>query len=153
MMPAASSRRTRSSDARGDSPTVCASFWMVERPSRCRAARILTSMRSSAGGRLAAMDALNQLGLIWSRWLSSPRKRGPIVPRIPASGILGSRLRGNDVGENGLVQRFVLDRHGVVEREPAAVGIDGLAGDVAGVRRREEDRDRRDLVGLADASE
>ena len=48
--------RTRSSDARGDSPTVCASFWMVERPSRCRAARILTSMRSSAGGRLAAMD-------------------------------------------------------------------------------------------------
>ena len=57
--PEASSRRTRSSDARGDNPTVCASFWMVERPSRCKAARILTSIRSNAGGRLAAMNSLS----------------------------------------------------------------------------------------------
>src|SRR5229473_5971003 len=56
MTPEASRRRTRSSDARGESPTVCASFWMVERPSRWSAARILTSMRSNAGGRLAAID-------------------------------------------------------------------------------------------------
>src|SRR5258707_2193930 len=56
MTPEASRRRTRSSDARGESPTVCASFWMVERPSRWSAARILTSMRSRAGGRLAAID-------------------------------------------------------------------------------------------------
>ena len=45
-------------DARGDSPTVCASFWMVERPSRCSAARILTSIRSNADGRLPAMNVL-----------------------------------------------------------------------------------------------
>src|SRR5882757_7596163 len=56
MTPESSSRRTRSSVARGDRATVSASFWMVERPSRCSAARILTSMRSSAGGRLAAMN-------------------------------------------------------------------------------------------------
>src|SRR2546430_16628192 len=56
MTPESSSRRTRSSVARGDRATVSASFWMVERPSRCSAARILTSMRSSAGGRLAGMN-------------------------------------------------------------------------------------------------
>src|SRR6478735_5468307 len=104
MTPAASSRRTRSSDARGDSPTVCASFWIVERPSRCSAARILTSSRSNADGRLAAMNVLI------------------------------------------LVERLVLDRHRIVQREPAAVGIDGLAGDIARVRRSEEEGDRRDLV-------
>src|SRR5262245_6792265 len=51
MIPAASSRRTRSSAGRDDSPMVWASFWMVERPSRCSVARILMSMRSSAGER------------------------------------------------------------------------------------------------------
>src|SRR6476660_4630549 len=59
MTPAASSRRTRSSDARGDNPTVCASFWMVERPSRCKAARILTSIRSNAARRPPALDRID----------------------------------------------------------------------------------------------
>jgi len=39
------------------SPTRPASFCTVERPSRCNAARILTSIRSSAGGRRTAMGA------------------------------------------------------------------------------------------------
>src|ERR1700751_4116220 len=107
MMPAPSTPRPRSSEARGDKPTACASFWMVERPSRWSAARILTSMRSSAGGRLAAL----------------------------------------------LVQRCVLHRHRVIQNEPAAVGINGLPGNVARVVRRQEDRDGGDLVGLADAPE
>src|SRR5205823_9657855 len=60
------SRRTRSSEARGDNPTVCASFWMVERPSRCSAARIFTSMRSRAGGRLAGIDVYVPRCAVWS---------------------------------------------------------------------------------------
>src|SRR5262245_11026852 len=119
MTPEASRRRTRSSDARGDSPTVCANFWMVERPSRWSAARILTSMRSNAGGRLAAIDVCFPLD----------------VDALPS------------------VERFVLDRHGLVEREPAAVGVDRLPGDIACLRRSEEDGNRRDLVGLADTPE
>src|SRR5258707_1505282 len=107
MMPAASSRRTRSSEARGDSPTVCASLWMVERPSRCRAARILTSMRSKAGARLAAMSTFAS------------------------------------------VEGLLLDRHGIVEREPAAVGVDRLPGHIARLRSGKEDGDGHDLIGLA----
>src|SRR5262249_48126294 len=49
------------------------------------------------------------------------------------------------------LQRLLLDRHGVVEREPAAVGVDRLPGDIACLLRGEEDGNRRDLVGLADA--
>src|SRR5438034_200681 len=109
--PAASSRRTRSSEARGESPAVCASFWMVERPSRCRAARILTSMRSRAGARLAAMKFLPS------------------------------------------VEGLLLDRHGIVERKPAAIGVDRLPRHVACLRGGKEDSNRGDLIGLADARE
>src|SRR5262245_8083866 len=56
MMPAASSRRTRSRHGLAVKPTILASFCMVERPSRCSETRILTSMRSNAGGRLTAME-------------------------------------------------------------------------------------------------
>src|SRR5215470_19065991 len=107
MIPASSRRRTRSSVARGDSATACASFWMVERPSRCSAARILTSMRSNAGGRFAAIAGLNLVG----------------------------------------------HGHRVVQAEPAAVGVDSLPRDIARFGRGEEDRDGRDLVGIADAPE
>src|SRR5438552_2279919 len=109
--PAASSRRTRSSEARGDSPTVCASFWMVERPSRCKATRILTSMRSRAGARLAAMN------------------------HLPS------------------VEGLLLDRHRIVERKPAAIGVDRLSRHVACLRGGKEDSNRCDLIGLADAPE
>ena len=44
-------------------------------------------------------------------------------------------------------------RHQAIEREPSAVGIDGGAGHVGRVFRREEHGDARDLVGLGDASE
>src|SRR6516162_9763615 len=106
-MPAASSRRTRSRQARGDSATVAASFSLVERPSRCKAAKILMSIRSSAGGRLTAIGA--------------------------------------SIG--------ILDRNRIVEAEPAAVSIYGVAGDVARVIGSEKHRDRGDLLGLADAPE
>src|SRR5882757_1646314 len=99
MTPDASRRRTLSSDARGDNPTVSASFWMVERPSRCSAARILTSMRSSAEARFAAIN-------------------------VSIS-----------------VERFVRYRHRIVQAEPAAVGVDGLPGDIACGGRGKKDRD------------
>src|SRR5262249_41909293 len=51
------------------------------------------------------------------------------------------------------LERLLLDRHGVVEREPAAVGVDRFPGDIACLRRSEEDGNRRDLVGVADAPE
>src|SRR5262249_33324165 len=132
MTPEASRRRTRSSDARGESPTVCANFWMVERPSRWSAARILTSMRSNAGGRLAAIDVYFPLDV--------PHIFGRPACALP---------------ENAppSVERFILDRHGVVERQPGAVGVDRLPGDIACLLRSEEDGNRRDLVGLADAPE
>src|SRR5215468_6628074 len=171
MTPEASSRRTRSSDARGESPTACASFWMVERPSRWSAARILTSMRSNAGGRLAAIDVCFPLdvgqfvGRAWAaaraRYHTSrcrPRESGDLYSR---GGGYGSPLsRGRQymslcVGSRDIasLERLVLDRHGVVEREPAAVGVDRFPGDIACLRRSEEDGNRRDLVGLADAPE
>ena len=37
--------------------------------------------------------------------LSSPRKRGPIVPHTPASGILGPRIRGDDTAEVARLMR------------------------------------------------
>src|SRR5580658_9952998 len=52
MMPAASSRRTRSRQGRAESPTRSANFWMVLRPSRCSAARILMSIASRLRGRV-----------------------------------------------------------------------------------------------------
>src|SRR5262249_47653400 len=55
MMPDASSRRTRSRQARAESPTAADSFWIDMRPLRWSAARILTSIRSSAGVRFATM--------------------------------------------------------------------------------------------------
>src|SRR6516164_511375 len=132
MTPEASSRRTRSSDARGESPTACASFWMVERPSRWSAARILTSMRSNAGGRLAAIDVCFPLGVSYA--FGQPVSASP-----------------EDAAPS--LERFILDWHGVVERQPAAVGVDRLPGDIACLLRSEEDGNRRDLVGLADAPE
>ena len=51
------------------------------------------------------------------------------------------------------LQRLLLDRHGVVERKPAAVGVDSLPGHIARRGRGEKDGDRGDLVGLADAPE
>src|SRR5215470_7660422 len=58
MMPAASSRRTRSRLARGDRPTFAARSCIVDRPLRCRSANILTSIRSNAGERLVAIRRL-----------------------------------------------------------------------------------------------
>ena len=49
--------------------------------------------------------------------------------------------------------RSALDRHRVVQRQPAAIGIDGLAGDVARLVGRQEGGDRGDLGRLADAAE
>src|SRR5262247_3430873 len=118
MTPEASSRRTRSSEARGESPTACASFWTVERPSRWSAARILTSMRSSAGGRLAAMVVFNQLGL--SAMVVVPAEAGTHRATHPGLWDTGFPLARERHRKNGLVERVVLHRHRVVEREPAA---------------------------------
>src|SRR5262249_27725395 len=123
MTPEASRRRTRSSDARGESPTVCANFWMVERPSRWSAVRILTSMRSKAGGRLAAID---------------------VCFPLDASHVFGQPVPASPENAPPSLERFILDRHGVVEREPAAVGVDRLPGDIACLLRSEEDGNRRD---------
>src|SRR5262249_28855205 len=130
MTPEASRRRTRSSDARGESPTVCANFWMVERPSRWSAASILTSMRSNAGGRLAAIDVCFPLDV--SHVFGQPVTASPAMA-LPSVG------------------RFLLARIGGVDSVPAACGVDRRPGDIACLRRSEEDGNRRDLVGLADA--
>src|SRR5262249_11675449 len=79
MIPAASSRRTRSKHGRGVNPTVSASFRMVERPSRWSALNILTSIPSNPGGRLGTMAGSIEGGLV----------RLP-VNREPATAVLGS---------------------------------------------------------------
>src|SRR5712692_8865055 len=89
-------------------------------------------MRSNAGGRLAAIDVcFPQMCLIF---FGQPVSASP--ENAPPS-----------------VERFILDRYGIVQREPAAVGVDGLPGDIACLLRSEEDGNRRDLVGLANAPE
>src|SRR5579864_3177131 len=56
MIPAACRRRTRSRQGRGESPTTPASFWIVIRPSRCSAERILTSIASNPRACFIGMD-------------------------------------------------------------------------------------------------
>src|SRR5205823_5285223 len=80
-------------------------------------------------------------------------------PRKSRAG--GTAIRGpSDVGKITYVAEFfnarrelLLHRHRVVQREPAAVRIDRLAGDVARLLRGEECRDRGDLVRVRNAAE
>src|SRR6266496_5177910 len=76
MIPAVSSRRTRSRQGRGDSPTVSANFWIVERPLRCKTARILMSILSNEGGRFGGIIITHNLD-----WLAQVAHRPGRVDR------------------------------------------------------------------------
>src|SRR5262245_57601629 len=151
MIPETSSRRTRSRQARAERPAVADNFWIDSRPSRCSAASILTSIRSSAGERVATMATLLM------------RRAPPCPPStLERLATLKTWMAGTSpattmwrVIDNfcRLAERLVLHGDRIVQPEPPAVGVDGLAGDVARIVRGEEDRDRGDLVGLTDAAE
>src|SRR5260370_36338408 len=94
--------------------------------------------------------AIIRPGLPVSEWSSARRAEAPRgslrrLHPMPAGVLRPLTCRAS-------VERFVLDRHRIVQGEPAAVGIDGLRGDIARVLRSEEDGNGGDFVGLADAA-
>src|SRR5690606_34974992 len=78
-----------------------------------------------------------------------PRRRGPRRTRKRAAELAAPRPGGNEQA----VGTALFHRHGVVQGKAAAIGVDSLAGEVAGLVAREEDGDLGDFGGLADAAE
>src|ERR1700722_12306543 len=75
--------------------------------------------------------------------------RVPFAPRLRGGGGMRSM---KDEGQR-YVSHLIRPRRVIVQREAAAVGVDGLAGDVGGVVAGQERGDRGDFLGFAGAAE